>query len=373
MKMKRVTVAVFSLLLLLLFLGYVLPAVFLRDASSEEPLPKPSFSSFSDGDYQTELNEALSDRILFGSFLLRCKTNIELLSGKREINGVYFAEDTLIDKPTLPDDKSCALAAGVINQIAQGVKGKTYALFLPTAAQIEEDKLPAYAPREDEVAVIERLQAHLVPEITVLDSVTPLTSVKNSSFYYHTDPRITSYGAFTIYNYNMKSMGFQPASLNEFNIEYGTRDFYGSLYHRTSYAGVTPDRVDLYHYKTQSFPVHVVETTAHGTRTRDELYDRALLQTDDSINALIGEETLYTQVFAESRGSKKLLVFADENIAPFIQFFILHYGQVDIVDINCLGEVDISLDLSGYDDVLFCFGLESINQTDRFSGLGTVC
>ena len=204
MKMKRVTVAVFSFLLLLLLLGYFSPLSFLRDASSEEPLPKPSISSFSNGDYQTELNEALSDRILFGSFLLRCKTDIELFSGKREINGVYFAEDTLIDKPTLPDDKSCALSADIINRIAQETKAKTYALFLPTAAQIEGDKLPAYAPKEDEIAVIEKLQAYLNPEITVLDSVTPLTSVKNSSFYYHTDPRITSYGAFTIYNYNMK-------------------------------------------------------------------------------------------------------------------------------------------------------------------------
>lgn len=370
MKTERVTVVIFSLLLAVLFLGYFVPMIFSDEEDSGDSFPQFSFHSLADGSYQTELNESLSDRIVFESAFLRCKTDIELLSGKREINGVYFSNDTLIDKPSLPDAKKCAAADEVINAVAEKATGKVYALFLPTAAQIESDKLPSYAPREDETVVIDNLKAGLSSQITVLDSITPLTSVKNSTFYYNTDPRITSYGAFTVYNYNMKSMGFQPASLNEFNIEYGTRDFYGSLYHRTSYTGVSPDRVDLYHYKTDTFPVSVVETTEKGSRTRNELYDRALLQTDDSVDALIGAEVPYTQVFAESDSNKKLLIFSDENIAPFIQFFVLHYGQIDIVDINCLDNFDININPTEYDDVLFCFGLETITQTDKFESLG---
>lgn len=373
MKMKKLTVAVFAVVLLTLFASYMVNLILLRDDYAEESFPKPTFSSVIQGDYQSEANEALSKRALFEPFWIRCKTDIELISGKREINEVYFADNSLIDKPTLPDDKSCASVAEVFNEIASYAKGKTYALFLPTAAYIQSDKLPEYAPKEDQSAIVSRLQARLSGNITVLDAITPLTSVKNSRIYYNTDPKITGYGAFTVYNYNMKSMGFQPATLNEFNIEYGTRDFYGELYDRTSYSKVSPDRVELYHYNTQSFPIKVYNISEDGTTERDELYDRSLLQTEKSDLALFGKESDYKRVTSETRGNKKLLVFADENFAPFVQFFALHYGQIDVIDINYIDQDTVKVVPSEYDDMLFCLSLETINQSEQISKALEIC
>lgn len=373
MKMKKLTVVIFVIILLTLFASYILNLIFLRDSYNEETFPKPTFSSIVEGNYQSESNETLSKMALFESFWVRCRTDIELLSGKREINEVYFADDCLIDKPTLPDDKSCAEAANIFNQIASYAKGKTYALFLPTAAYIQSDKLPEYAPKEDQSAIISRLQARLSWDITVLDTITPLTSVKNSRIYYNTDPKITGYGAFTVYNYNMKSMGFQPATLNEFNIEYGTCDFYGELYDRTSYSKVSPDRVELYHYNTQSFPVKVYDVSAEETTERDEIYDRSFLQTEKSDLALFGKESDYKRVISKTRGNKKLLVFADENFAPFIQFFALHYGQIDVIDINYVDKDTVGIVPSEYDDILFCLSLETINQSEQISKLLEIC
>lgn len=373
MKMKKLTVIIFAAILLTIFATYLVNLIFLSDSYTEESFPEPTFVSVVQGNYQSKANEALSKKALFESFWIRCKTDIELLSGKREINEVYFADDRLIDKPTLPDDKSCATSAEVFNQIASYAKGKTYALFLPTAAYIQSDKLPEYAPKEDQSAIISKLQARLSGNITVLDAITPLTSVKNSKIYYNTDPRITGYGAFTVYNYNMKSMGFQPATLNEFNIEYGTRDFYGELYDRTSYSKVSPDRVELYHYNTQSFPVKVYDVSADGMTERDGIYDRSLLQTEKSDLALFGKEADYKRVISETRGNKKLLVFADENFAPFMQFFALHYGQIDVIDINYVDKDTVEIVPSEYDDILFCLSIETINQSEKISSALEIC
>ncbi len=373
MKIKKLTVIIFTAILLTIFASYMVNLIFLSDSYTEESFPEPTFVSVVQGNYQSKANEALSKKALFESFWIRCKTDIELLSGKREINEVYFADDRLIDKPTLPDDKSCATSAEVFNQIASYAKGKTYALFLPTAAYIQSDKLPEYAPKEDQSAIISKLQARLSGNITVLDAITPLTSVKNSKIYYNTDPRITGYGAFTVYNYNMKSMGFQPATLNEFNIEYGTRDFYGELYDRTSYSKVSPDRVELYHYNTQSFPVKVYDVSADGMTERDGIYDRSLLQTEKSDLALFGKEADYKRVISETRGNKKLLVFADENFAPFMQFFALHYGQIDVIDINYVDKDTVEIVPSEYDDILFCLSIETINQSEKISSALEIC
>lgn len=373
MKIKKLTVIIFAAILLTIFASYMVNLIFLSDSYTEESFPEPTFSSVVQGNYQSKANEALSKRALFESFWIRCKTDIELLSGKREINEVYFADDRLIDKPTLPDDKSCAASAEVFNHIASYAKGKTYALFLPTAAYIQSDKLPEYAPKEDQSAIISKLQARLSGNITVLDAITPLTSVKNSKIYYNTDPRITGYGAFTVYNYNMKSMGFQPATLNEFNIEYGTRDFYGELYDRTSYSKVSPDRVELYHYNTQNFPVKVYDVSADGMTERDGIYDRSLLQTEKSDLALFGKEADYKRVISETRGNKKLLVFADENFAPFVQFFALHYGQIDVIDINYVDKDTVEIVPSEYDDILFCLSIETINQSEKISSALEIC
>lgn len=373
MKIKKLTVIIFTAILLTIFATYLVNLIFLSDSYTEESFPEPTFVSVVQGNYQSKANEALSKRALFESFWIRCKTDIELLSGKREINEVYFADDRLIDKPTLPDDKSCATSAEVFNQIASYAKGKTYTLFLPTAAYIQSDKLPEYAPKEDQSAIISKLQARLSGNITVLDAITPLTSVKNSKIYYNTDPRITGYGAFTVYNYNMKSMGFQPATLNEFNIEYGTRDFYGELYDRTSYSKVSPDRVELYHYNTQNFPVKVYDVSADGMTERDGIYDRSLLQTEKSDLALFGKEADYKRVISETRGNKKLLVFADENFAPFMQFFALHYGQIDVIDINYVDKDTVEIVPSEYDDILFCLSIETINQSEKISSALEIC
>lgn len=373
MKIKKLTVIIFTAILLTIFASYMVNLIFLSDSYTEESFPEPTFVSVVQGNYQSKANEALSKKALFESFWIRCKTDIELLSGKREINEVYFADDRLIDKPTLPDDKSCATSAEVFNQIASYAKGKTYALFLPTAAYIQSDKLPEYAPKEDQSAIISKLQARLSGNITVLDAITPLTSVKNSKIYYNTDPRITGYGAFTVYNYNMKSMGFQPATLNEFNIEYGTRDFYGELYDRTSYSKVSPDRVELYHYNTQNFPVKVYDVSADGMTERDGIYDRSLLQTEKSDLALFGKEADYKRVISETRGNKKLLVFADENFAPFMQFFALHYGQIDVIDINYVDKDTVEIVPSEYDDILFCLSIETINQSEKISSALEIC
>jgi len=373
MKIKKLTVIIFAAILLTIFATYLVNLIFLSDSYTEESFPEPTFVSVVQGNYQSKANEALSKRALFEAFWIRCKTDIELLSGKREINEVYFADDRLIDKPTLPDDKSCAAAAEVFNQIASYAKGKTYALFLPTAAYIQSDKLPEYAPKEDQSTIISKLQTRLSKEITTLDAITPLASVKNSKIYYNTDPRLTGYGAFTVYNYNMKSMGFQPATLNEFNIEYGTRDFYGELYDRTSYSKVSPDRVELYYYNTQNFPVKTYNISAEGITERDEFYDRNLLQTEKEQLSLFGKETDYKRVISETRGNKKLIVFADENFTPFVQFFALHYAQIDVIDVNYINQDKVEIVPLQYDDILFCLSLETINQSEQIYKWLEIC
>ena len=97
------------------------------------------------------------------------------------------------------------------------------------------------------------------------------------------------------------------------------------------------------------------------------------MQTEKEQLSLFGKETDYKRVISETRGNKKLIVFADENFTPFVQFFALHYAQIDVIDINYINQDKVEIVPLQYDDILFCLSLETINQSEQIYKWLEIC
>ena len=67
---------------------------------------KPSFSGqrFLEEAYQQEYEKYLSDQFLFRDKWVSLKTKLDILSGKKEINGVYLANDGSLIERHLPSE-----------------------------------------------------------------------------------------------------------------------------------------------------------------------------------------------------------------------------------------------------------------------------
>lgn len=364
---KTILLGVYALLLILPMVFYGLPLGLGGNSLARSSVSSPRPENLLDESYQNEINALLNDHMIGYRFMVRAKTNVDLMLGKKEVNGVYIAGKQLIEHPILPDNDACAQIAGALNRFSANTAAKLYTMFVPTSAQINSSDLPSYAIKTDETAVINKINSSLSKNIVSLDAVTPLVSAKDSAVYYSTDPRLTSFGAFSIYNFNIKAMGFTPASMQEFNIEYGINDYYGRLYDCTFYAGAPADRVDLYHYNAKDITVQVNTIDETGERVRNTLYDNSFLAGKNSVNTLLGEPAAVKLISTNNSTGKNLVLIGDENMDPFCQFFILHYDTITAVDLQRLDDDSAELarkKIDEADHLLMIYSLESLSHPE---------
>ncbi|MDE5600014.1 MAG: hypothetical protein K2I60_00170, partial [Oscillospiraceae bacterium] len=211
----------------------------------------------------------------------------------------------------------------------------------------------------------------------ILDANTPLTSVKNITAYYNTDNRLTSFGAFLIYNYNMKQLGASPASMQKFNIEHVADNFYGALFDRTFYTGVSPDKIDFFHYNVYDITANVVQTDSCNISVfRNTLYDYSQLDNIDKANALFGVNSPIKKMQTNANREHNILIFADHHIDAFMQFFAIHYNNITVVDLLQLDscnfnaeELTKNIDAESYDKILFAYGIETLANNEQFENL----
>ncbi|MDE5852549.1 MAG: hypothetical protein K2G97_00710, partial [Oscillospiraceae bacterium] len=318
----------------------------------------------------------IRDRFIYQP-LTFLKTNIDLMTGKFLTNDVYITSSSLIDAPKLPDLDSLKKTSNLINEFIKQVKKPAYSLIIPTNAQINASKLPAYALLDDETELINNFNNSLDNRTVILDANTPLTSVKNITAYYNTDNRLTSFGAFLIYNYNMKQLGASPASMQKFNIEHVADNFYGALFDRTFYTGVSPDKIDFFHYNVYDITANVVQTDSCNISVfRNTLYDYSQLDNIDKANALFGVNSPIKKMQTNANREHNILIFADHHIDAFMQFFAIHYNNITVVDLLQLDscnfnaeELTKSIDAESYDKILFAYGIETLANNEQFENL----
>lgn len=373
-------------LLVLLSICFCIPAIFLIPSyiwwspGSGNQISSFSLQNLANNNFQDSINNSLAQHIIGKQTLRRAKTQMDIWMGKQESDDIYISGNTLIQKSELPNEEDTDKILGKINDFSSKVSKPVYLLLIPSSAEVNKDKLPPHAPRFDEISWINSCYENLPKQITTLDAVTALSSAKNAQMYYRTDTRLTSLGAYYIYNFAMKNMGFISATLQDFNIQYATRDFYGSLYQKILPSTVQPDHLDLYHYNNRKIEASVTKPSQTKSETEDklesshnEIYFRDYLNTENGINVFLGKPSGVTKIKTNSGTGKKLLVFGDENIGTFSQFLILHYDEIDIVNLNEFKEKDKSLIKSGdYDTILFEYETTSLNNPEAFSLLDTI-
>lgn len=366
-------IIVFIIVLFFPLVGFFIPIKFDKNSIYDNRVMNINKNSILNGTLKSEVESYFNSKISFHNQMVWLKTNIDLFSGRRETNGVYITDKMLIKKPQLPNNENCIRISNYINTISNKSQKKTYAMFFPTSAQINKSLLPDIVPQTDEISLIGYLNKMLSKNITVLDGVTPLSSNKGNNSYYSTDSRISSYGAYLLYNYNIKQLGFSPVPLKDFNIEYSKKDFYGNLYAKTYYTGISPDKINLYHYNSDDIKVKVKSFNKDRVYEREGLFETEKLNETNSIYALAGDEADVKVIETNSDSNKKIVVFADENFDPLLQFLILHYQKITVISTKQLNQ-NISNLINMNDDyeILFSYSIESMASNEYIENVGNL-
>ena len=360
---KIVTVALFAAMLI------TLPVLtFVFNPSDPEPFsenenkklakfPEVSFNSFRDESLMNGIEDWFSDRFFGREEWIRAKNGTERLLGKTDVNGIYTADDRMIEIWEGFDPEYVGKSLNAVNKFAAKYPGKPmYFLLAPTSQEVYSGLFPQGAPIGSQTALFEFCRDNL-KDITAINVIPTMKTHSADYIYYRTDHHWTSFGAYLAYYDAAKVMGFKPSELNEFDIEHASDSFRGTLYSKTLDNGVTPDVIDYYHLRGAGDI-----TLTIGDNTYDSLYFRDFLKVKDKYSSFLGQNSPQMEIQTGAEGPS-LLIFKDSYAHSMIPFLTAHFSRITVLDMRYIKDGESNhVNVDDYDSVLFIYNAITFSQ-----------
>lgn len=291
--------------------------------------PAASGETVFSGKFAEEYEAYVTDQFVGRDKWIGIKTRTDILLQKKEINGVYLAEDGYLIEQHLPEDYSEILAAKKTALLLELVGEWDAAVMLvPTADNILTDKMPANAPFYDQAALLERIAAQ-VGDGNYVDVYGSLTAHAQEDIYYRSDHHWTSLGAYYGYLAWAESRGETPYAYRTNAMTVVSEDFLGTLHSKTNL-----DRAgDIIRYfeGTEKRPVTV---TYDFNRVTDTFYERSYLDTKNQYGFFLDDNHAFIQIDTSYRNGKTLFVIKDSYANSMVPLLTPHYERIYVVDLR---------------------------------------
>lgn len=333
---------------------------------------KPEFSTenFINGDFAKEYSTYIADQFPMRNNWIKLKTNLELKVGKNEVNNVFIGKDNYLledfKEETVDEAKE---KTNVINEFATKYKDLNLSFMLvPTATKIWEDKLPKYAPVDDELKYISQFKDNLNKNVKFINVYDTLKENKDDYIYYKTDHHWTSKGAYIAYKEMCRQLGLKAKEESDFNINEVTNRFYGSLYSKLGAGIGNPDSIDVYLPKKDS---DIVVTYVNEGEKVASLYNTKSLDEQDKYQVFTGGNHPLINIKSLADPKKKLLVIKDSYANSFLPFLTAHYGEIDVVDLRYyMDNINDLIETDDITDVLFLYNVATFNEDSSILNIG---
>ncbi len=365
--MRNKVVTVFFCLLLAgaLVLSIALPDKYYSESekrllTQREELKIEEYGS---GKFQSTLDKYLTDQFPGRDGWISLKTLADLISGKREVNGVFFARDNyLIQNFDTINASRFVNNTAQLGKLSQQVKAMGLpctVIPVPTAIQILSDKLPAFALHTDQGQIISYMREQGLP---VLDVTGTLNAHREEYIYYRTDHHYTSLGAYYCYAAYRESRGLPVPVLEDYLTEALSTNFLGTSYNKVNYPFAEADTITAYYKRDH----HAVSYNG-GAETADSIYERSYLEGKDQYGVFLNSNQAQT-VIQGGGESGKLLLVKDSFGNSFAQFPVEDYAEVHMVDLRFFREnLTDYIRENGITEVLAVYGIPNLANDVRLS------
>jgi hypothetical protein len=321
-----------------------------------QPLPELTDNRLSSGRFMTEAEKYASDQIAFRDGWVGLKALGEVLSGKKENNGIYFAqEDTLIRRVAEPDPEWTEENIRFLHTFAAQSDIPVYFGLIPTAASVWCDKLPAGAPSADEEVWTESLYSR--SGAINIDLASSLKAHSQEYIYYRTDHHWTSLGAFYGANDILNAMGLEALQLSDYSPTEVSRSFLGTNYSSSGACWTEPDTITSY------IPENGINVISNFTGREEpgRLYASEQLEVKNKYSYFLGGNQPLCVIRSRSDGPKLLLIrdSYSDCLAPFlaerfqeVHLFDLRYNRLSPSVYIRDNDIDIVLVLYSFESYI---------------------
>lgn len=372
-KVKRNNRAL-NILTSLMFIGFISIVIIFNilkvdETFSEEEnralatMPKFTIKSFLSGDFTKEYTDYVEDNFAGKKGFVSIKSNLEKLEGKDESNSIFIGKDgQLFEKFIEASQEETDAKIAAINSFYERYSNLNMSFILtPTATKVLEEKLPKYAPNDDELDYINKVFSGLNDNIITINPYEALNQNKDDYLFYKTDHHWTSKGAYIAYTVMCEKLGLTPKSIDDFDIVNVTNSFYGSLSSKIGTKGKVSDSIDVYIPKESDFVVNYVSEQIKST----SLFDSEYLDKKDKYCVFSGGNHALINIKTLGDPNKKLLIIKDSYANCFLPFLTSHYGEINVVDLRYYyDDLDKLIENKEITDVLFLYNSNTFNSDD---------
>ena len=337
-------------------------------------MPEVNLSDIFDGAFSADYETYLTDQFFLRNQWISVKTAAERLTGKQEINDIYFAKDDyLIEKHTGIFDTDTvkrnitALATFLETQSAKLGIDHVKAMVAPNAVEVLKDKLPPFAVSEEEDEFLDDLAAEL-PLGTFLDLRDVMAQHKEEYLYYRTDHHWTTYAARLAYEVWANSISLDMLPACEYRQEVLTDDFYGTVEAKVNY----PAKADTIERWVPSKEVLYTISYNHETEgQKTSLYDESYLETRDKYSVFFGGNQPLTEIVTQAGSGRRLLVIKDSYAHCFVPFAVQDFDEISMIDLRYFNEslAEYMKD-KDFTDILFLYNASGFAEDTAVFKLG---
>lgn len=382
--MKRYHLLLPTLIMVLLILpfaaGYLTEDIYFSQQENRILAQRPDFSlsSFVEGDFREDYENYLADQFPLRNSFITLKTKVLKLMGAKEANGVYFAFGNTLIECHHPEDVESEKALQKIERLAEQaadystkIEGNCYVMLVPTAAAVQQERLPAYAREYDQLGFLETVKETVLDEsnkqeitkeentaergsVVFIDASGKLLAHSKEELYYGTDHHWTSLGAFYGYQAFCEAAGLKIPDVDEYERTCVTDQFYGTLQAKVNLS-VKKDKIERFD-SASSKESRV--SFVYEKKESDSLYFPEKLKTKDAYTYFLGGNYPLLEIHGQGAEGRNLFLIKDSYANCLIPFLCRDYDTIVAVDPRYY-RGDYSELISKYDayDILYVFDI----------------
>lgn len=367
-KICWITIILFTAFIGVFFLvNLILPD---RDFSEQEnryltQAPKFSFKELFSGGFTADFEKYTTDQFVLRDQWITMKAASELALGKRENNGVYYSGGTLINDYTAPHEAQLQENVSHINALAANTDVPVYLALIPSAAEVQSEKLPANAPVDSQQQVIDSV--YEATDAETVDIYSALTSHSDEYIFYRTDHHWTTLGAFYAYETLCDSLGVQSSPLSSYERKTVSDSFYGTAYSSSGFTWVEPDEIVTF---VQPYEGLNIQNWSTGMAKDGVLYDESFLEKKDKYSYFFGGNTPLLEIDTGNEGGT-LLIIRDSYTDSLTPFFFENYSRICVMDLRYYrASLSQYIADQNVDSVLVCYSIDNFSTDTNLFLLG---
>lgn len=320
----------------LVFFGLLVALNLLNMIIGNKKVPKPALriNAVLDGSYMEEYETYFEGRFAGKGMFLALNEAVEMVSGKRESNGVWKGRDKyLLEEIKVPDKENLEKNLESIKAFSEeNYNVPTYFMLVPNAANILSDKMPAYHIGRDQDKQFDGIKEELGAGINWVDVRKTLRDHKDEDIYYRTDKNWTALGAQYGYEVLAQAMELDTSKAPKFESYVVNNDFTGSLAKKSGYGKNVEDSVSIYAPDNLKDAPEVLVADTDGKTKSSTLYDSSKLDGRDKYALFLGGDHDMLDIKTTAENTDRLLVFKDSYANCLIPFLVPYYREIVMID-----------------------------------------